>query len=255
MSPNERAKANELKLAYDNATSSLFTWWKVFLLSPWWVLAFIPFLGKLFRDLQLDELGLGSIFAFGIYYFWLDLHSKHVRISDDQISLGTKSIEISKIKRVWMAPEATMVCFWRERALKVIQPEEGQFLRVAVDRLAADDVVTLVELIQRRSPKCEINADVDEMIRYKKLKPRSMFYSSSSSVQIGYHANRDWETCPKTLSNHSPTGCAYLVPVGVFPLAAPIWISLTPHCFMSSTTSVIPANTASCIISISVLVR
>ncbi|HEY9757190.1 MAG TPA: serine/threonine-protein kinase [Oculatellaceae cyanobacterium] len=226
-------QTEQITLAYDSPGSRVTTWWKALMLVPAWFYPLLPILGSLFQLANIAELGFVAIVIWSLSYFANDLLKKRLVINRKEISLGLCHLPVNDIKSIEMSKN----WFGVPNTLKINARSSSTVLTLKTSCLSTNDLQTIVNTLQRMSPSCKVSPLLDETIRYRKTALLSPIQDTSTTVYIGYHADRALENAPATFVQQLTLWSRYLGPMGTMIVCFPV------SCMLSGLTfGVVTAN-------------
>ena len=104
-------------------------------------------------------------------------------------------------------------------------------MKLHMRRMSGDDLLTLVNTVQRMSPSCRVDPDVDARIRYKRAKKLPSFFDTDTTVYVRYHVDRDWEDLPGTFIRLLKSWSRLIGPVGLMALILPVSLAFNSLCY------------------------
>ena len=214
---NKSSRNDKIVLLHDNAASSLATWWKACLLAPPWLYPLVPAIGGALHICECDATGFVLLLIFSLLYFVNDLHKKTIVLDREVIRHGSRKLSVANISKIQIARN-----YLNFPTILWIQDNLGKNMRLHLRRMSGEDIQTLVNTLQRMSPSCRVDPEVDSLIRYKKAKRLTTVYDTTTTTYVRYHVDRSWEDIPQTFETLLKGWSRMFGPVGVMVLFLPL---------------------------------
>lgn len=218
-----KAPTKSIRLLHENEVAAVATWWKAFALTPFWLLLVLAPLGALLRQSPLEAPIFVGIIMFGIGYFIRDLLRRRIVIDESHISCGFTTLPLAGITEICMGRS------FMQTPEVVLKAGDGNELHFNVFRLTASDMDSLLNIVQRRSPKCKIDSETEAVLRYKKSK-KVPIYDTTTTVSIAYHA-RSWDELPRHFNKLFSNWGRFVGPIGTLVVCAPLWLGYNSAIF------------------------
>lgn len=159
-------------------------------------------------------------------YFALDLINKNILLSKDHIRRGLRKLAVSQISKIAITGNIL-----GHKTILWIEDNCGKVMKLHLHRMSGDDLHTLVNVVQRMSPTCRVDSEVDELIRYKRAKKLATIYDTNTTTYVKYHVDRSWEDIPQTFETLFKGWSKLFGPIGVLPLCLPMSLFLICLCW------------------------
>src|SRR5688572_23367389 len=100
--PMNKTDKASLGITYGDAQAQLFLWLKAIILVPLWALPLLPVSGLLFRSMgeAASQVGYAVVLICCLNYFFADVLKRKIRLDDDYIFFGFRSLPIQEIVSV-----------------------------------------------------------------------------------------------------------------------------------------------------------
>lgn len=207
------------------------TWWKASFLAPPWMYPLLPAVGGALHVINLDGIGFVLVLAFCGFYFALDLLKKNIILTREYIQRGLRKLSLATIAKVNitnnMMGHPTILC---------IEDTRGKVMKLHLHRMSGDDLQTLINVVQRMSPACRIDGDLDSQIRYKRAKKLATIYDTTTTTYVKYHVDRSWEDVPQTFGSLFKGWSRLIGPLGTIALIFPISLCVMLFCWNATYT-------------------
>jgi hypothetical protein len=215
-----------ITLSQENAASSLVTWWKACLLAPPWLYPLLPAIGGTLHLWNFDGVGFGCLLVFCLGYFGLDLANKHVVITREYIQRGITKLSLARISTFAISNN-----MMGHPTILRVEDSRGAVMKLHALRMSGEDLQTLVNIVQRMSPSCRIDSEIDSLIRYKRAKRLATIYDTSTTTYVKYHVDRSWEGIPQTFISLFKGWSRLFGPVGMLAILLPLSLFLLCLCW------------------------
>jgi hypothetical protein len=202
------------------------TWWKACFIAPQWLYPLLPAFGGALHVWDLDGPGLVCVLLFCFSYFALDLINKNIHLSKDHIRRGLRKLAVGQISKIAITGNIL-----GHKTILWIEDNRGKVMKLHLHRMSGDDLHTLVNVVQRMSPTCRVDSEVDELIRYKRAKKLATIYDTNTTTYVKYHVDRSWEDIPQTFETLFKGWSKLFGPIGILLLCLPMSLFLICHCW------------------------
>jgi hypothetical protein len=177
----------------------------------------LPAFGGALHIWNLDGPGLVCMLLFCFAYFALDLINKNILLSKDHIRRGLRKLAVAQISKIAITGN-----IMGHPTILWIEDNFGKVMKLHPHRMSGDDLQTLVNVVQRMSPTCRIDSEVDSLIRYKRAKKLATIYDTNTTTYVKYHVDRSWEDIPQTFETLFKGWSKLFGPICVLPLCLPM---------------------------------
>jgi hypothetical protein len=219
-------------ISYGDIGSQLFLWQKALTLSPLWALALVPVVGFVFRGMGHAgmQLGYGIVLSCFILYFMQDLLKRRIRLDENYIFCGFKSIPIKNIvsvdvlyKKAKFLPTAlTITCL------------SGNRLKLSLNGLTEQNIETLLRHLQSRNSTLKTAAVLSTLAKCRRIKQKPL--ETPERLELPYHSRQfigeSIDVFKSTAQKWMRVGplltCLLLAPMWMNMLSG-LYVSLQPH--------------------------
>lgn len=178
---------NVKNIAYGDLFAQLFLWQKAITLIPIWAMIFVPIFGFLCRAAGPlpTQLGYGLVLVLGLNYFLEDLLKRRIRLDDEYIFFGFRSIRIADI--------ATVDLKYKKRRLLptalVLTTLSGQNVRFSLGGISETNVELLLKHLQARNSNLKTSPVITTLVKCRKISPKPVL-DIDDKLAVPYHAGQ-----------------------------------------------------------------
>lgn len=207
-------------IPYGDIFAQLFLWQKALQMSPIWAIPLIPLFGLMCRigGPLTTQIGYGLVVVFCINYFFEDLLKRRIRLDDDYLYLGFRTISIKDILSI-------NVSYRKNKFLPanlLLATKSGKTLKLALSGLTEEGVETLVKHLQARNSNLNTTAVLSTLIKCRRAPTRALVDTTERLV-IPYSSRK---LVDESVDTFLSTGRKWLRlgPVLVAVAATPVWM-------------------------------
>lgn len=208
-------------IPYGDIFAQFFLWQKALQMSPIWAIPLIPLLGLVCRIIGpvATQIGYGLVVVLCINYFFEDLLKRRIRLDDDYLYLGFRTVPIREILSI-------NVTYKKNKFLPanlLLSTKSGKTLKLALSGLTEEGVESLVRHLQARNSNLNTTAVLSTLVKCRRAPIRALVDTNERLV-IPYSSRK---LIDESVDTFLLTGRKWLRlgPVLVSVAAAPIWMS------------------------------
>ncbi|MBX9724143.1 MAG: serine/threonine protein kinase, partial [Candidatus Obscuribacterales bacterium] len=219
---------SSISLSYGDHLAHIFLWQKAFMLTPIWSIPLIVLIGFVSRGAGhlVMQIGYGLVLFLCVTYFFEDLLKRKIRLDDDNIYFGFKSIAIRNIISIDAVYKARKFL----PTSLVLTCSNGQRLKLSLNGLTPESVDCMLKHIQSRNSNVNTAAVLNTLVKCRKIQRKSS--NNLQTLDLQYHAaqglDQSIDVFKLTASKWMRFG-----PLLAFLLFTTVWISWLGSVFVS----------------------
>ena len=214
-------------VSYGGIKSQFFLWQKSLLLFPLWAIVLVPLLGLAFRTISpaMVQTGFGLLIALGAAYFFEDVLKRKIRIDEEYIFFGYRTIKIQDLIAVDLA-------FNKGKLLPrfiTLQSATGPTLKLSLDGLSDRNVETLLKTLQARNSQLKTAPVLTTLLKCRQTSKKVA--AETDHLEVPYHTRKVFGESYEAFvaSAHK---WIRLGPVVAFILFSPVWLQFMTQLYV-----------------------
>jgi serine/threonine protein kinase len=173
-------------ISYGAPLAHVLLWQKAFLLTPIWAIATVPIFGFLCRSMgnTVMQAGYGVVICLFVAYFCEDLLKRRIRLDDDYLYFGFRSILIRNLINI-------DIKYKKSKFLPgqlILTELSGKNLKLSLNGLTDESVEVLLKHLQSRNSTLSVAPVLTSMIKCRRVKPIAL--QTSERLEIPYQSRR-----------------------------------------------------------------
>jgi serine/threonine-protein kinase len=183
---NKKPLSVAKNISYGAPLSQILLWQKAILMTPLWAVAVVPIIGFLCRSMgnAVMQAGYGVVICLLVAYFCEDLLKRRIRLDDDYLYFGFRSVLIKNIINI-------DIKYKKSKFLPghlVLTEQSGKTLKFSLGGLTDENVQALLKHLQSRNSKLTVAPVLSSMIKCRQVKPMAM--QTTDRLEVPYQARR-----------------------------------------------------------------
>jgi hypothetical protein len=173
-------------ISYGAPLSQLLLWQKAILMTPLWAIAVVPIIGFLCRSMgnTVMQTGYGVVIFLLVGYFCEDLLKRRIRLDDDYLYFGFRSVLIKNLINVDIKYKKSKFL----PGLLVLTEQSGKTLKLSLGGLTDENVQALLKHLQSRNSTLTVAPVLSSMIKCRQVKPMAM--QTTDRLEVPYQSRR-----------------------------------------------------------------
>lgn len=184
----QRGQTKNVKnIAYGDLFAQIFLWQKAVLLVPLWAIPFIPVMGFAFRAFGTlaMQIGYGLIIVLCVNYFLEDLLKRRIRLDDEYLFFGFRSIRIEEIVSIDVK--------YKKRKLLpgalVLTDSSGHSVKLNLNGMTEQSVEVILKHLQARNSNLKTAPVISTLVKCRHIAPRPAL-DTKEKLAIPYHSRQ-----------------------------------------------------------------
>jgi hypothetical protein len=183
---NKKSLSVAKNISYGAPLSQLLLWQKAILMTPLWAIAVVPIIGFLCRSMgnTVMQTGYGVVIFLLVGYFCEDLLKRRIRLDDDYLYFGFRSVLIKNLINVDIKYKKSKFL----PGLLVLTEQSGKTLKLSLGGLTDENVQALLKHLQSRNSTLTVAPVLSSMIKCRQVKPMAM--QTTDRLEVPYQSRR-----------------------------------------------------------------
>lgn len=214
---------------YVDRFSTFTLWWKAILLTPFWAILAVPFVGGIFGLLGEVSIQIGFPLLLGIFgaRFIDDVLRTKIKIENGVLKFGFQRYNLAELASVGLEYKDNHVL---PKAI-VLNFSSGKKLALKISRLRAEDAESLLKHIETRYQNAKVDPVLRTLSKCKRL-VRNTALETSDKVEIPYHSRRIFQQLKETFMTTADKWVR-VGPILCFIVCSPLWLSWFSNLYTS----------------------
>lgn len=178
---------NVKNIAYGDLFAQIFLWQKAVLLVPIWAIPFIPIMGFTFRAFGTlaMQIGYGLVIVLCVNYFLEDLLKRRIRLDDEYLFFGFRSIRIEEIVSI-------DVKYKKRKLLPVVlvlTDFSGQSVKLNLNGMTEQGIEVILKHLQARNSNLKTAPVISTLVKCRRIAPKPAL-DTKEKLAIPYHSKQ-----------------------------------------------------------------